>query len=102
MPRGVYDRSKSKPRAHTTTGRYRKRKIMSDTTTAPENPTTEGTTPEPGFLDNLHEQLAKRQAQINDRLAEIEQQESELRIEGIALNQEGDLIRAGLIALEED
>ena len=95
MPRGVYDRSKAKPRTHTA-GRYRKRKIMTDITVAPEKPQ-----PYSQFLEELSQQLTDRDKEITGRLIEIETESDALEVEEAALKQEQEKVQAGLKALEK-
>jgi len=96
MPRGVYDRSKAKPRTTHTTGRYRKRQIMTDVTT--EIPAT---APYSQFVEELAEQLGERDTQITMRLAEIETESDALAVEEAALTKEQVLVRDGIKALEK-
>lgn len=75
-------------------GPYKKRTIkMSDTVPleTPEKP--------PQFLDTLTGELELRDAQITDRLAQIERESDALEVEEAALKQEQEKVQAGLRAL---
>jgi hypothetical protein len=79
-----------------TTGRYTRRKIVTDvTTTKPPIPT------ESSFMEGLRKNLTERDAQIKDRLAQIETESDALEVEEAALKQEQEKVQAGLKALEK-
>lgn len=78
-------------------GPYKKRTMkMSDTVPleTPEKP--EG---HAQFLDTLTGELELRDAQIKDRLTQIEQESDALEVEEAALKQEQERVQAGLNAL---